>query len=158
MLCVPTASVEIVHVAFAAATATAPHPPRVVPPSAKPIVPVGDTPPEIVAVNVTLVPNVDGVSDVVTAVVVGLRPVGSANRNRCADPSVVYTAPFATIRLCQCVPPSGDRLHSAVAIDRVARAHGVAAHVEEDVVGDDGEVPPVPLFHCNDSDGLLAPS
>ena len=101
---VPTASVEVAHVAFAALTLTLLQPAMAFPLSVKPTVPVGEAP-VIVAVNVTLAPNVDGVSELVTAVVVGLRPA-IANRNRCDEPSVTYTAPLATIGLCQCLPPS----------------------------------------------------
>ena len=65
--CVPTASDDVVSVAVLPASATVPSG---VTPSKNETVPVGLVPPETVAVNVTDWPNVDGLSDETTPVVV----------------------------------------------------------------------------------------
>jgi hypothetical protein len=74
MLRVPTAKVEVEQVAVRVlpppVRATAPHPVIVVPLLVKLTLPVGATP-VTVAVNVTLAPAVDGLSELVRVVVVG---------------------------------------------------------------------------------------
>jgi hypothetical protein len=72
MLRVPTAKVEVEQVAVRVlpppVRATAPHPVIVVPLLVKSTLPVGATP-VTVAVNVTLAPAVDGLSELASAVV-----------------------------------------------------------------------------------------
>jgi CDP-diacylglycerol--glycerol-3-phosphate 3-phosphatidyltransferase len=75
MPCVPAARLLVVHVACPLAlSGCAPQPAIVVRPSRKATVPVGALP-ATVAVNVTLVPAVDGLSELTRVVVVGAGPL-----------------------------------------------------------------------------------
>ena len=69
MLWLPAVSADVVHVALAALTACAVQPAIETPLFVKPTVPVGELP-VMVAVNVTLAPNADGFTELVTVVVV----------------------------------------------------------------------------------------
>src|SRR5437660_964785 len=77
MLCVPAARLAVLHVAvFAlappAGSATTPQPLSVLPSAVTATLPVGALP-VTVAVKVTLVPTVDGLSELVSVVVLGAR-------------------------------------------------------------------------------------
>ena len=65
----PTARVEVVQVAVVPDTVCAAHPVIPVPPDFHATVPVGEDPPDSVAVNVTELPEVDGLADEVTVTV-----------------------------------------------------------------------------------------
>ena len=69
MLWLPAVSADVAHVALPALTACAVQPAMETPLLVKPTVPLGALP-VTVAVSVTLTPNVDGLSELVTAVVV----------------------------------------------------------------------------------------
>jgi hypothetical protein len=68
MLCVPTASAAVVHVALAPVSATAPQPAMVAPPSENATVPVGAVP-ATVAVKFTLTPAIAGLAELARPVV-----------------------------------------------------------------------------------------
>jgi len=76
MLCVATLSTDVVSAAEPPLSATAE--PRSVPPSLNWTVPVGEDPPDTVAVNVTFDPYVDGLRLLVRAVVVAVLYVTTA--------------------------------------------------------------------------------
>ncbi len=67
MLCVPAVSVDVTHLALAAASATEPQPEMALPLSVKATVPVGELP-VTVAVKVTPAPEADGLSELASAV------------------------------------------------------------------------------------------
>src|SRR6266536_568970 len=66
----PTSSVLMMHCACPAATGAATQPTMVVAASLKCIVPVGELPPVTAAVNVSTLPNCDGLADEASVVVV----------------------------------------------------------------------------------------
>jgi hypothetical protein len=81
MLCVPPVRALVAQVAVRVppkppptATGCAEQPTIDTPPSLKSTVPVGDEPPVIVAVNVTVWPTFDGLSELASVVVVAGRP------------------------------------------------------------------------------------
>jgi hypothetical protein len=67
--------------------------------------------PVTAAVNVTLAPTCDGVAELPSTVVVGFCE-GSPNAAKWPAWSAAYTAPFATITLCQCGLLAAGRLHN----------------------------------------------
>ena len=73
MLWLPTVSAAVAQVALPALTACAVHPEMALPLSVKPTVPVGALP-VTVAVNVTLDPIADGLTELASVVVVGGGP------------------------------------------------------------------------------------
>src|SRR6266853_5959514 len=103
MLWVPSVRPLVTHVAVrelpTPVTADALQPPIELPPSVKFTVPVG-LDPVTVAVNVTLAPTVDGLSELMSAVVVGAEP----------DP----LTPHASISIMQ-----GTRLSELVMLTRI---------------------------------------
>src|SRR5437762_430102 len=99
MLCVPAARADVLHVedlelAVPPGSATAPHPPSVVPSAVKATLPVGATP-VTVAVNVTLAPTVDGLAELPSVVVVATRLVEAS-----------VTASMKVVLSAESVPPS----------------------------------------------------
>src|SRR6266542_760422 len=116
MLCVPAARLAVLHVAvfelaLPAGSATAPQPVSVVPSAVKPTLPVGALP-VTVAVKVTFAPTVDGLSELLSVVVVDAGPRPHAVRR--LHPSLEYTPPLATIKLSQWKPPERARLHNTL--------------------------------------------
>src|SRR6266545_8337204 len=107
MLWVPAVRLALSQVAvltfvLPVGSATAPQPASVLPSAVKPTLPVGALP-VTVAVKVTFAPTVDGLSELLSVVVVDAGPRPHAVRR--LDPSVEYTTPLATIKLSQWKPP-----------------------------------------------------
>src|SRR5438477_439483 len=85
MLCVPVLKALLLQVAVRVLptplSATAPQPVSVLPPSVKLTLPVGAFPLTL-ALNVTLAPTEAGLSELVSSVVLGVRPPASTPRLR----------------------------------------------------------------------------
>ena len=117
-LCVPAARAAVAQVAVRAlplpASATAAQPAIDVAPSLKLTVPVGAEP-VTVAVNVTLAPTVDGVSDVATIVDVATAPVTTCDNALLIDETLPASPPYCAVMLW--VPAArADVLHVAVRV------------------------------------------
>src|SRR6266508_1761143 len=155
MLCVPAASVLVVHAAVRLlplpANATAEHPAIEVAQSLKLTDPVGFAP-ATVAVKVTLLPTVEGFAELLSVVVVDCGAMAYAIRR--FDPSVAYTAPLATIKLFQWKPPERARLHTTLP-DSGSSARTVLPLMENTILfATTGDVPPWTFCHRGESDGL----
>src|ERR1700687_5211671 len=154
MLCVPAVRADVNSVAMPPAL-SAPLP-IVVVPSLNVTMPVGVPPPDsgvTVAVNVTGVPTVsDGFGELPSVVWVAL--CGNPNAARWLAWSVAYTAPFATITLCQCVLPPRAALHNRLP-ETGSSARTELPPIENTMLlAMTGDVPLWLLCHCADSDGL----
>src|SRR5450432_236324 len=103
MLCVAAVNADVVHAAVrvfpAPLSATAPQVVMVVPPSVKLTVPVGAAP-VTDAVNVTLCPTVDGLSELITLVVIGGFELTTCDSGELLDTALEASPPYAATMLC----------------------------------------------------------
>src|SRR2546427_4407273 len=105
MLCVPAvrlalSQVAVLTFALPAGSATAPQPASVLPSAVKPTLPVGALP-VTVAVKVTFAPTVDGLSELVSVVVVGV-PVPVVNVT--LSMKVVLSLGSVPVNMSVCAP------------------------------------------------------